>query len=361
METLLPVLNIKERISQLYVPILILENEDNVKSLGINEHTLTDELYGIGIGASFMNEASLFNIVNRVYVKSETASLFYTFSSEVRKLASSLVSAVDLITGNKQVKAAFSALKELHEKLEKEYADYKESHNNFCEKISTDIKSINDYKCTFKEYVLCEVSKKLKEIGVESKVESYQIEEFDINQLELNKGLEGIMQEMSVIEKKVKTSYEWMDYFLLLNSPVIKIFERWVVLRKLKAKIEEFNKEFPLEKKCMESDLEKMGTISMAFSNVRCIFEDIYNRFVPIIVDIIKDLGTKYHTYADIPDCKRMSLHMLSMLLKQLAEKRILKNKTAGKVIEKDVVDYSNSLSKKYVEIKRILLVLDAK
>lgn len=361
MDSLLPTNNIKNRIAKLYVPTLIVSNKRELASL---ESTYASTLGKVADNTNAvvaLNTILSATLKTTILVSSGIAPVAY-ISPKLRFL----VDIFDKITGKKKLKEAQQSLKNLHEKLQHNYEAYSSAHDKYTQDIIYDIDEINKTKDFFKERVLLEVSKKLHEIGIQNTIGDYVVELLDEDVLDLDTNLNDIIDEMSKLDSLITESESLFNNILgalleVLPLPIPIIAgglsnrERANLLKK---KLEEFEKESLLEDKKIKADLIRIGMFENALTNVMNIFKDIAKNLIPLIMDIIDDIEKKYHNdYNEIPSEVLMALHTSCTILKGMAEKSILGNKKRCKeATQKDVIKYSNELSKEYNQIKEEIL-----
>lgn len=353
MDSLLPTNNIKNRVAKLYVPSFIVANKRELASL---ESTYASTL---GKVSDTTNAVVTLNTVLRLSLESTILLKSRITPLKNSHILDSIVDIIDTISGKKKVKEAQQALKELYAQVSDNYKAYVYSHDEYVQDIIVDIDEINRIKSIFKEKVLLEVAKKLREMGINNTIGDYHVEELTEDILGLDKGLIDIMSDMSELEPKMKESdSSLLDFFRFLLLPTRTIFRNRQEARQLKEKIAEFKKESHLENKKIKADLIRIGVFENALTNVMNIFRDIAKNLIPLIMDIIDDIEKKYYNdYNEIPSEVLMALHASCKILKGMAEKSILGNKKRRKeATQKDVIKYSNELSMEYNQIKEEIL-----
>lgn len=337
-------LNLGASVSNLYVPTIIAADEKELSSFR------TTAMLGF-------NPTKSLNIVT-------IATLSTTILSSISPLgiiapSFSLLKLIDTITGKKELKEARQSLLNMHKKLNKVYISYIDKKDEIVQNITNDIYQINKVKYIFKEGVLLAVSKKLEEMGVDNTIGSHQIEEINENILHLDSGLEEIIFRMNRLEQAMEHSDSLFAQVLdaLLFNPIVAIYKNHKLANEIKNKVTEYEKEARLECKKIESDLVRIKIFEEALTNVMNIFNDIAENLIPLIINILKEIETKFqNNYEKIPPEILMALHVSCNILKGMSEKNILGNKRSQEATQKDVIKYSNELSQEYNKVKEEIL-----
>ena len=358
MDSLLPTNNIKNRVAKLYVPSFIVANKRELASLESTYASTLGKVSDTTNAAVTLNTVLSTTLIATILCSSGIAQL-----ACINPVFSFLEGIFDKITGKKKLKEAQQSLMKLHAQLQQNYDAYRSSHDKYTQDIIYDIDEINKTKELIKEKVLLEASKKLQEIGIHNTIGDYQVELLDEDMLDLDTNLSDIIEEMSNLESLITESDSLFVNILGLSSgvlllPIIKSVSNREQARLLKEKVEEFEKESRIENEKIKADLIRIGIFEKALTNVMNIFRDIAKNLIPLIMDIIDDIEKKYHNnYNEIPSEVLMALHASCKILKGMAEKSILGNKKRRKeATQKDVIKYSNELSKEYNQIKEEIL-----
>ena len=341
MDSIFSSLNIRRSIANLYEPTFIAENEREFSEIKSSMSTM----YGTAVAKSFtiVTAASL-----------TTAILAPLTPIGIIAASFSVFNLIDRITGKKELKEAQQALTELHNKLIQNYITYKNEQEEYVCNINEHIDQINEVKYIFKEKTLLNVSKKLKNLGVDNTVGTYHIEEQDENVLCLDKGLEDIIFDMNHLKQAMKhTDSLFVQAFTAtMGGLLFSMVYNHKVANELKGEIAKFEKMSQLECEKINADLTKIGLIEKALTNVKNIFNDIAENLIPLIMTLFDEIEKKYHNIHEIPSKTLMPIHTSCTILKKMAEKNILGNHRSKIATEKDIKKYSNELSQQYTSIK---------
>lgn len=249
-----------------------------------------------------------------------------------------------VILGVDKKKKATMAYNNIVRHFETMYDDYNMEHEYWLMDIQSNIDKINKTKPVIKDYILKKLSIKMQEMGVKSKLSDYPMEHIDTRLFSLKDEYDIIKQEKLKIEKEAE---DLLDYIPQLA------FYNFIKANTLRKKTDKLRIEGGLIEKKIRADLKKLENISVALDNISQIFIEIENSYIPIIERILKDIDTKYNNcYDDIPDAEISFLYASSKILKEITEKRILKE-GFGMEDVKPVIKYSNKLSKDYCELKK--------
>lgn len=357
MASLLTSHNLKDNIAKLYVPTLIVSNKRELASLKSTYPPTLEPVVGSA------NAPVTLNTVFSSILESTILVSFGFTPIAIHPALDRLIDIIDIISGKKKIEEAQQALKELYAQVKENYDAYVYSHDEYVQDIIVDIDEINRIKSIFKEKVLLEVAKKLREMGINNTIGDYNVEELNEDILGLDTGLIDIMSDMSELEPKMKESDSLLDLFLdylgFLLAPANTIFRNRKEARQLKEKIAEFEKEIHLENEKIKADIVRIGMFERALTNVMYIFKDIAKNLIPLIMDIIDDIEKKYHdNYNEIPSTVLMALHASCKILKGMAEKNIFGKRKRKQATPKDVIKYSNELSMEYNHIKEEILTM---
>ena len=341
MDSVFSSLNIRRSIANLYEPTFIAENEREFSAIKSSMSTM----YGTAVAKSFtiVTAASL-----------TTAILAPLTPIGIIAASFSVFKLIDRISGKKELKEAQQALTDLHNKLIQNYITYKNEQEEYVCNINEHIEQINEVKYIFKEKTLLEVSKKLKNLGVDNTVGTYHIEELDENVLCLDKGLEDIIFDMNHLKQAMKhTDSLFVQAFTAtMRGLLFSMVYNHKVANELKGEIAKFEKMSQLECEKINADLTKIGLIEKALTNVKNIFNDIAENLIPLIMTLFDEIEKKYHNIHEIPSEPLMPIHTSCTILKKMAEKNILGNHRSKIATEKDIKKYSNELSQQYTSIK---------
>ena len=324
-------LNISDRIAKLYVPTLFAANKKELDEIKANQIADNSQFrYASAVDIA----VAVFDITT---VKPIELQLHF----------------FDWFTGRKKLKEAQHNMEQLYEELMQNYTYYKEEQDSYAVRIQEAIDKINEIKCDFKEEILPTVSRKLKEMGIQSAVNDYHIEKLDKEILGIDNGLETIIHEM----ERFKTKITDCNSFITRIRQILMPFESTVLFRreasKINKEIARFEKESKYESKKFSSDLKKIARLEMAMTNVKNIFVDIKKNLFPLITDILDDINSKYHSnYDEIPEDKKKALNESCKILKEMAEKTIIPDKSCKETITEDVEEYSNGISINFNKVK---------
>lgn len=255
----------------------------------------------------------------------------------IKNLQDQYFEMLSVALGRKSKEEATKTYNKFIQTIDDAYKNYVDEHEILIKDIEKSISDINKEKSHIK-YDLIRLAKKLSEIGVSSQVSDYDFETLDLRNFPIKKEYNIIEQEKLEIEKNTINLLDLYFPFSFISNF-------------LKAK-ELNDKRIKLKKSCklifekMNSDLVKMGMLSLALDNIAKIFKQTVDVLIPIIESIIDEISNSFgNDYSQVPDDKITILHNSSSILKYMTEKRILKE-------DFSITDISNDITKKFKKIE---------
>ena len=235
-------------------------------------------------------------------------------------------------------------------KIRKKYTDYETNHEAHLKKIQLSIDNINKVKPILKDYILQKLSQSLNEMGIESKVSDYPMDHLDYRNFPIKKEYDIITARKLTMEENVCYIEEW-----LAAHPIMMIIN-FLKATEIRSKLKKLQLEEELTTAKIKADLTQMEAFEVVLDNIANIFKDTMDVFVPLMEKIISDIKTKYNSQYDaIPDEVLLTMQSVSKILKDLTEKKILKESFSLADIE-EVKKYSNNLSIRYDKLKNTIL-----
>ena len=250
---------------------------------------------------------------------------------------------INSILGINQKKKASKAYNNVVQQLNFLFNKYHDEHETLLKKIQKNIDQINRKKPVIKDYILTKLSIKMQELGLDSQVSDYPMEHLDYRLFIPKDEYNLINQEKLELQDEAESLIDYIPQVAIFN--VIKTHKLLKKAKELKTKGKY------IEQK-IQADLKKLELIDIAMDNIANIFHDVANSYIPAMEKILKDIETKYHNcYDNIPDAEISFLFTSSRILKELTERRIIKENFSLND-EKNFTIYSNKLSKNYCELK---------
>ncbi len=244
---------------------------------------------------------------------------------------------LSIVLGRKSKEEATKTYNKFIQTIDNAYKNYVDEHEILIKDIEKSISDINKEKSHIK-YDLIKLAKKLSEIGICSQVSDYDFETLDLRNFPIKQEYNIIEQEKLEIEKSTSNL---LDLYLPFS-----FISNFIKAKELNDKRIKLKKSCKLIFEKMNSDLVKMGVLSIALDNIAKIFKQTVDVLIPIIENIIDEISKDFdNDYYQIPEEKITILHNSSSILKYMTEKRILKK-------DFSITDISNDITKKFKKIE---------
>lgn len=330
-----------------YVPMLFVS-----KAIEANEDNLQKYIQDNNIQIPVAIDHIISNINVKNYVQLYSLELHTKYHSNLLQLLSALkdflVELLKSVTGINRRKEAAATHNKYVDKIKKRYRKYAEDHERELGAIQDNIDKINKVKPLIKGYILEKLSAKLHEMGFDSKVSDYPMENIDLRNFPIKDEYNIIKNEKLTLEKETAELYEYLSIPLLIMRNFSKANELKEKQKVLKYKVK-------LIEEKMTADMRQLESLNVALSNISKIFNETESKFRPLLEKIIEDIEKRYRNdYQQIPEAVKQMMHSSSKILKEMTEKRIVPKGIAMTSID-SVVKYSNQLSLKYNCLKETL------
>lgn len=246
--------------------------------------------------------------------------------------------------------------------IKEDFCAYTIKHEEYLQKSSSSVMEINRRKTLMKDYLLNELSEQLERCGLNGTFTEPAIEILDLRNWPIDERYNIIKQNNIQFVNTSKNVLRDIDIIIDLMSPAVFLFKmisNRKEIRKLNNSIKELTPISIYNKTEMESDINQLCLLSMAFSNIACIFREIYESIRPIMKELLKKLECRYSGNVDkMPKSQADALYTIKELFKELAEKKIIPLTTDKQEIQIDVCEYSDELSIRYNAIRETIFSL---
>lgn len=264
--------------------------------------------------------------------------------------------------------------------IQKDFEEYKLTHETLLDESSTAVETINRKKVVMKDYLLEELYKSLQRCGMNGEFHDMATERFDLRNWPINEKYDLINQKHLTIKKTMNSgdlafiggllagagsfgafglaiaAGQMANPIVWLLAPAIALYMR----RKLKGinnEIKTLSVIVSANECDMTADLSQLEMMKKAFENISCIYTDVLQTIRPVMKKLLDELEREFgNDVNSLPEDKANALFNISRLLKEMAEKQIVPYKGNQSAIHQNVCEYSNDLSNKYNELKETIV-----
>lgn len=264
--------------------------------------------------------------------------------------------------------------------IQKDFEEYKLTHETLLDESSTAVETINRKKVVMKDYLLEELYKSLQRCGMNGEFHDMATERFDLRNWPINEKYDLINQKHLTIKKTMNSgdlafiggllagagsfgafglaiaAGQMANPIVWLLAPAIALYMR----RKLKGinnEIKTLSVIVSANECDMTADLSQLEMMKKAFENISCIYTDVLQTIRPVMKKLLDELERESgNDVNSFPEDKANALFNISRLLKEMAEKQIVPYKGNQSAIHQNVCEYSNDLSNKYNELKETIV-----
>lgn len=257
--------------------------------------------------------------------------------------------------------------------IQKDFEDYKLTHEILLNELSTAVESINRRKVVMKDYLLEELYVSLQKCGMNGEFNDMATERFDLRNWPINEKYDLINQKHLTIKKAMNSGDlafiggllavpgAFGAFGLAIATGPMAIPIAWYMRRrKLKGinnEIQTLSVIVSANERDMTADLSQLEMMKKAFENISSIYTDILKKIRPVMKKLLDELEREFgHDVNSLPEDKANALFNISRLLKEMAEKQIVPYNGNQSAIHQNVCEYSNDLSNKYNELKETIV-----
>ena len=342
------------KIATSYVPLFFVTNKRIEEKKDISLLDKACELYNIEISPKTQEFIlAIQDYASKgllTYYSFDLHSKYKNYSKWLSDMFSRLGDTFSALTGYKKKEKAQKAYNSLLTSMKEIYDIYTTEHETLLKAIQKNIDEINKVKPILKGCILTKLSEKMNSIGIKSTISDYPMESIDFRAFTLKSEYDIISQKKLKIEESASDLF---DYIIPLPYLAIRNFKK---AKELNEKMVNLNKEKKLITNKIEADLIRLEKLNLALENIARIYKEIKETFVPFLEEAINDIGQKYNNdYNQIPGDVLLALKTSSKVLKEIADKKILKENFSVVNVE-HVVKYSNKMSMKYNKLKESIL-----
>ena len=336
-----------------YIPIYFVQNKKVEEKKDLSIISKAAELYDIEL---LPKSKELIQIIQDYYSKGllnyysfDLHSKYQNYNKLLSDILNRISDTFSALIGFKKKEIAQKAYNARIASLKEVHDIYITEHESLLKSIQKNIDEINKVKPILKDYILTKLSKKLNSMGITSTISDYPMESIDFRTFLLKKEYDVINEKKLKIEEG---AIELLDCIIPLPYLAFRNFKK---AKELNDKIVNLKREEKLITEKIQSDLIRLEKLNMALNNIAQIFKTIKETFVPFLENRIIEIDQKYNNdYDQIPDNVLLALKSSSKILKEITEKKILKE-NFSEVHVKYVVNYSNKVTEKYSDLKETI------
>lgn len=244
----------------------------------------------------------------------------------------------------------------LYSRIKKEFNKYEIEHEKELDGIQVNIDDINKIKPVLK-YILEKESKKLCDMGIDSKVSDYPEESIDYRHFNLKKDYDLICQENLSLEEPIsQDGSPSISKKILLDRDIIggmldlafdycgNIIMDNIWAYQLERKIKKLQEKQRMINEYILADLTQLKRLKNSLMNISKIYKEIKDALAEIMEKKIREIDDRYNNnYSEIPSNILQMMHSSSKIMKEISEKRIIP-KGFSVVNSKEVIECENRL-----------------
>ena len=327
-----------------YLPVFFKTSSDNN-----SEHQITALGYSfiVKYSSGILNQDMLESL-NTIFLKYEKEYNETNIWEVLRKILSSL-------TGKNKVEKVKAELNKFTLACENNFAQYKDNHEIILQKMLDATHKINRKKTMMKDYLLKNLFLQLQNLGITSEYHDWPNESIDLRKFPINEDYDIVKNKQLDIQSDADNFVVYISELIPLTNiytfPFVYLWNSKKT-RNIKKKLEDCKILDRYNRAHMMSDLEKLSKMQEALENVANIYMYTLNTFRPIMENLLSELTSKYESnFSNMPEEKIRAIMNIKSIFKKLSEANIIPQENSNEMI-KSIIDYSNDLSKDYIDIK---------